>query len=175
VSGSLGDAAEAQVVMLAATGDDRAFAELVRRRQATVRGMLRRMCGDAALADDLAQETFVQAWRTLNQLRQAGAFGGWLKQIAVRAFLQHARRARLPLEPLDDADDLPAPFDDAADRIDLDRALAKLPPAQRLCVVLSYGEGLSHGDIAQATGWPLGTVKSHVARGGARLKHWLGT
>ena len=63
-----------------------AFAELVRRRQATVRGLLRKLSRDAALADDLAQETFVQAWRTLAQLRNAGAFGGWLKQVAVRVW-----------------------------------------------------------------------------------------
>jgi RNA polymerase sigma-70 factor (ECF subfamily) len=171
LSGTLGDAAEANVVMLAAHGDDRAFAELVRRRQATVRGMLRRMCGDASLADDLAQETFVQAWRTLAQLRNAGAFGGWLKQVAVRVWLQHARRARLPIEALEDADDVAAP--EFAERLDLERALERLNPPQRLCVVLSYGEGLSHGEIADSTGWPLGTVKSHVARGATKLKQWL--
>lgn len=156
---------------LAALGDDRAFAELVRRRQGTVRGMLRRLCGDAALADDLAQETFVQAWRTLRQLRNAGAFGGWLKQVAVRVWLQHARKSKLPLEPLEDAGDEAAPH--FADKLDLERALERLNPSQRLCVVLSYGEGLSHGEIADSTGWPLGTVKSHVVRGGTRLKQWL--
>ena len=93
---------------LAALGDDRAFAELVRRRQSTVRGMLRRLSGDATLADDLAQETFVQAWRTLSQLRNAGAFGGWLKQVAVRVWLQHARRTKLPLDPLEDAENMQA-------------------------------------------------------------------
>lgn len=157
--------------MLAALGDDRAFAELVRRRQTTVRGMLRKLCRDASLADDLAQETFVQAWRTLGQLRNASAFGGWLKQVAVRVWLQYARRAKLPLEPLDDAENAQAPQFEG--RLDLARGLERLAPAQRLCVVLSYGEGLSHGEIADATGWPLGTVKSHVARGGARLKQWL--
>jgi RNA polymerase sigma-70 factor, ECF subfamily len=169
---ALGDAAEALVVMLAAEGDDRAFAELVRRRQGSVRGLLRRLCRDPSLADDLAQETFFQAWRTLSQLRNTGAFGGWLKQVAVRTWLQHARHAKLDLETLDAADAEPAPAA-SSDRIDLDRALEKLSPAQRLCVVLSYGEGLSHGEIADATGWPLGTVKSHVARGGARLREWL--
>jgi len=167
----LGNATEAHVVTLAALGDDRAFAELVRRRQATVRGMLRRLSGDPSLADDLAQETFVQAWRTLAQLRNAAAFGGWLKQVAVRVWLQHARRAKLLLEPLSEADESAAP--EFADRLDLERALERLNPSQRLCVVLSYGEGLSHGEIADSTGWPLGTVKSHVARGGARLKQWL--
>jgi RNA polymerase sigma factor (sigma-70 family) len=173
VSGSLGDAVEALVVMLAVSGDDRAFAELVRRRQGSVRGLLRRLCRDASLADDLAQEAFVQAWRTLGQLRNAGAFGGWLKQVAVRTWLQHARRAKLDLETLDAADTHAAMMPDADARLDLDRALGTLSPAQRLCAVLSYGEGLSHGEIADATGFPLGTVKSHVARGGARLRDCL--
>ncbi|MEI9996995.1 MAG: sigma-70 family RNA polymerase sigma factor [Rhizomicrobium sp.] len=171
---ALGDATEAHVVMLAALGDERAFAELVRRRQGSLRGMLRRLTRDAALADDLAQETFVQAWKTLSQLRNAAAFGGWLKQVAVRTWLQHARKAKLPMDPLEDADDEAAIPDSAVERIDLSRALERLNPAQRLCVVLSYGEGLSHGEIAETTGWPLGTIKSHVARGGARLKQWLG-
>lgn len=157
--------------MLAALGDERAFAELVRRRQGSIRGLLRKLCRDATLADDLAQETFVQSWRMLSQLRQAGAFGGWLKQVAVRVWLQHARRAKLLLDPIEDAEAVAAP--DVTGAIDLQRALDRLKPAQRLCVVLSYGEGLSHGEIADATGWPLGTVKSHVARGGARLKEWL--
>jgi RNA polymerase sigma-70 factor (ECF subfamily) len=168
---NFGDATEAHVVTLAALGDDRAFAELVRRRQSTLRGMLRRLCGDATLADDLAQETFVQAWRTLAQLRNAGAFGGWLKQVAVRVWLQHARRGKLALETLEEAEDTAVP--EFEGRLDLERALERLNPPQRLCVVLSYGEGLSHGEIADSTGWPLGTVKSHVARGGARLKQWL--
>ncbi len=156
---------------LAALGDDRAFAEMVRRRQGVVRGLLRKLCRDASLADDLAQETFVQAWRSLAQLRNAGAFGGWLKQVAVRVWLQHARKTKLPLDPLEDAQNIQVA--DLTGGIDLHRALDRLKPAQRLCVVLSYSEGLSHGEIADATGWPLGTVKSHVARGGARLKEWL--
>jgi RNA polymerase sigma factor (sigma-70 family) len=173
VSTNYGDIAEANLVTLAALGDERAFAELVKRRQATVRGLLRRLCGNAALADDLAQDAFVQAWRALSQLRNAAAFGGWLKQVAVRAWLQHARKAKLALEPLDDAAMVEAAPASDGEHIDLDRALARLNPAQRLCVTLSYGEGLSHGEIADATGWPLGTVKSHVARGGARLREWL--
>jgi RNA polymerase sigma-70 factor (ECF subfamily) len=173
VSTNYGDIAEANLVTLAALGDERAFAELVRQRQATVRGLLRRLCGNAALADDLAQDAFVQAWRALSQLRNAAAFGGWLKQVAVRVWLQHARKTKLLLEPLDAAGAVEAAPPPQTERIDLDRALARLNPAQRLCVTLSYGEGLSHGEIADATGWPLGTVKSHVARGGARLREWL--
>jgi RNA polymerase sigma-70 factor, ECF subfamily len=169
------DASEAALVLLARVGDDTAFATLVRRRHGAVRGLLRRLSGDAALGDDLAQETFIQAWRSLGRLREPGSFGGWLRHIAVNVWLQHVRRRRLATETLDDHD--PPASEDAAmtvvTRLDLDAALASLRPVERLCLVLAYAEGMSHGEIAVATGLPLGTVKSHVARSAARLRRWL--
>ena len=63
--------------------------------------------------------------------------------------------------------------DTTAERLDLDGALALLPPEARLCVVLAYNDGLSHPEIAALTGLPLGTVKSHIARGAARLRETL--
>jgi RNA polymerase sigma-70 factor (ECF subfamily) len=169
------NAPDAALVLRARNGDDHAFGELVRRRQGPVRGLLRRVSGDAALGDDLAQETFLRAWRTLAQLRDPGAFGGWLRQIAVNTWLQHARKARLPMDDIEDhMHGLASPSGaGAAERLDLDAALARLRAPERLCVTLSYAEGLSHAEIAQSTGLPLGTVKSHVARGAARLRAWL--
>jgi len=164
------------LVTLARAGDNEAFEELVRRRQGRVRGLLRRLSSDAALGDDLAQEVFVQAWLRLSRLRDPGAFGGWLRQIAVNVWLQHARRARLILEPLADTDETAGahgPGTDHGLRLDLDAALARLRPPERLCVLLAHAEGMSHAEIASATGMPLGTVKSHVARGSARLRSSL--
>ena len=167
------------MVALAATGDADAFHELVLRREAGVRDLLRRLSGDAALADDLAQQTFVQAWKALPSLRQSAAFGGWLRRLAVNTWLQHLRRGRLQEDPLNEAHaetltDDPFLAERSAERIDLVRALSRLRPAERLCVVLAYGEGLSHPEIAETTGLPLGTVKSHVLRGGQRLKALVG-
>ena len=68
---ALSASAEASIVTLACAGDRQAFAELVRRRQSSLRGLLRRLCRDPALADDLAQETFLQAWRTIRVLEMA--------------------------------------------------------------------------------------------------------
>lgn len=175
---NLATAAEAVVVALAITGDVPAFEEVVRRRQGPTRALLRRLCRDHALADDLAQETFVQAWRALGTLRAPGAFGGWLKRIAVNAWLAHQRRAGAPLVDLDSvADHTPAPDSPLAGRVaverDLDAALAQLTPAQRVCVVLTYAEGLSQTEVAEATGLPLGTVKSHISRGAAALRDHL--
>jgi RNA polymerase sigma-70 factor (ECF subfamily) len=172
--GRLEDAPEEAVVAQAMAGDDGAFAELVRRRQKKVRDLLRRLCGDHALADDLAQKVFVRAWRGIGSLRDPGAFGGWLKRVAVSAWLTEARRAPSPIDDdeaafLAAADPAPSPQRQAGG-LDLERALARLGPAERLCVVLAHGEGMTHGEIAEATQLPLGTVKSHVLRGTAKLK-----
>src|SRR5580698_2184006 len=88
---ALSSSAEASIVTLACAGDRHAFAELVRRRQSSIRSLLRRLCRDSALADDLAQETFMQAWRTIRGLRSARAFGSWLRPIAINAWLRHQR------------------------------------------------------------------------------------
>jgi RNA polymerase sigma factor (sigma-70 family) len=173
----LEDVSEESVVARAMTGDDDAFTELVLRRQKRVRDLMRRLCGDHALADDLAQKTFVQAWRSLAGLREPGAFGGWLKRVAVNVWLAEARRAALPFDDDDGAlAEVPDPAPDperVAGRIDLERALAALRPAERLCVVLAHSEGMTHVEIAEAVELPLGTVKSHVLRGTEKLKRIL--
>ncbi len=172
----LSSAAEAAVVLRAAGGDDAAFAELVRRRQSWLRALLRRLCRNHALADDLAQQAFLAAWQKLPQLRAPAAFGGWLRSLAVNQWLQALRsRRELLLEEMK----LPAPAaavpgTDPSTALDLDRLLAQLKPAERMCVVLCHAEGMSHAEIAAMTGWPLGTVKSHVARGSAQLRGLLG-
>ena len=174
VSGaSLGQAAEAAVVALAMSGDVAAFSELVQRRQSWLRNLLRRLCRDPALADDLAQQVFLQAWRSLPGLRSVAAFGAWLRRLALNAWLAHLRAAP-PAITMDTEDLASAAVTlPGAERLDLDRALATLARDERLCVVLAYSEGMSHGEISAATDLPLGTVKSHVRRGARRLRALL--
>jgi RNA polymerase sigma factor (sigma-70 family) len=145
----------------------------VRRNQSLVRGFLRRMTGNAALADDLAQETFLAAWRRIGSYEGKGAFRGWLCRIAYTQFLQNRRsakaRAARDVAYMADAD-LTQDDQAAADaRLDLDRLLAPLSPEQRAAMALCYGEGMSHAEAADALGLPLGTVKSHVLRGRERV------
>jgi RNA polymerase sigma-70 factor (ECF subfamily) len=172
---ALGQVAEATVVALAMNGDAAAFSELVRRRQSALRNLLRRLSRDATLADDLAQQTFLKAWRALPQLRSVSAFGAWLRRLAVNTWLEHVRSSPPPSVALDPEElaALPAATASADARLDLDRALAYLGPKERLCVVLAYSEGMSHGEISSATALPLGTVKSHVRRGSERLRALL--
>jgi RNA polymerase sigma-70 factor (ECF subfamily) len=169
----LGGVSEAAVVALAMNGDDAAFGELVRRRQGAIRHLLRRLSRDDALADDLAQQSFIQAWKSLRRLNSPLAFGGWLRKVAVNCWLQHARLQKPEVEHGEELLlELPAAAS-VAERLDLDAALGRLPAVARLCVVLAYSEGMSHAEISDATGLALGTVKSHVARGAARLRELL--
>lgn len=175
---ALGAAAETTLAGLAINGDDSAYGELVRRRHSWIRDLLRRLCRDPALADDLAQQSFLQAWRRVRTLQAPAAFGGWLRKIAVNTWLQHIRaRGDHTMEPAPEEpsgrDSTPAHESMVAERIDLDRALSQLPADVRLCIVLAYGERMSHREIVDATGLPLGTVKSHIARGAARLRDLL--
>ena len=165
---------EAPIVGLARNGDRHAFAELVKRRQAWIRNLMRRCCGDATLADDLAQQVFLQAWRTIRHLQRPGRFGAWLKRLAINVWLQHARKN----DPLFDADEIAdashAQLDTTGIAMDLDQALSTLSAPERLCIVLSYHECMTHSEIATATKLPLGTVKSHIRRGTKRLQERLG-
>ena len=172
VGSGLGEAAEAVVVALAIGGDRAAFTELVWRRQSWLRNLLRRLCRDPAFADDLAQQVFLKAWRSLPQLRAPGAFGGWLRRLAINTWLAEVRTSA-PEGSGYEVEELAGTnvfVPVAAEQLDLDRALAKLSRSERLCVVLAYSEEMSHGEISAATGLPLGTVKSHVRRGAQRLR-----
>ncbi|MCR9138102.1 MAG: sigma-70 family RNA polymerase sigma factor [Alphaproteobacteria bacterium] len=165
------------MVGLACNGDRDAFAELVRRRQSWIRNLMRRCSGDPVLADDLAQTVFLQAWRNISQLRKPSRFGGWLKRLAVTVWLQHLRKHD-PLLNADEIDGAGGVAHAIAGRepgiaTDLDRALAALAGPVRLCIVLSYHEGMTQSEIADLTELPLGTVKSHINRGTRQLQTLL--
>ncbi|MDR7333971.1 sigma-70 family RNA polymerase sigma factor [Roseateles asaccharophilus] len=159
-------------------GDTRAFEALVRRHQGLVRAQLRRLLGhDAAMADDLAQETFVLAWRKLEQFRGDSRFATWLYRIAHSCFLQflrsHGRQAEtVALDP--DADHAAdADPQDLELRLDLTAALQHLSMNQRAALLYCEQLGLSHQEAAEVLDMPLGTVKTHVMRGKARLRELL--
>ena len=162
------------LAMDAAAGQEAAFETLVRRYQGTIRGLTRRLAARPVEADDLAQAAFLSAWRKIGGFR-GGSFKAWLCTIAYREFLQ-ARRKQKPEVEFDESAHIIA-FDASAARmaehLDLDRALKTLPENQRICVVMCVAAGLSHSEASHATGFPLGTVKSHVNRGVAALRKQL--
>lgn len=161
---------EPLVVRLAGRGDRHAFEELVRRRQSWVRNLMRRLSRDTSLADDLAQHVFIRVWSTIGQLQHPERFPGWLKRVAVNVWLQHHRKLDV-LAASETIDGHEEPVEHTAGvALDVDRALALLPSAVRLCVVLSYHAQMSHAEIAEAASLPLGTVKSHIRRGTEKLE-----
>lgn len=168
---------DAELILAILERDDRnAFVQLVHRHQSQVRAVLRRLTkGDLALADDLAQETFVLVWRNLKAFRFEARFSTWIYRIAFNAWRSEARKKREVLMEIDD--EAPPPeshaFDelpDVASRVDLERAIATLSDGERAAIAACYYADLSHEEAAAALGIPVGTVKTHVSRAKAKLK-----
>jgi RNA polymerase sigma-70 factor (ECF subfamily) len=168
---------EGEWVRAARGGSAPAFSRLVQAHQAAVRAFLRRtLSGGWGEADDVAQETFVAAWQALPGLRDDQGFRSWLLGIAwrraqdrIRSLRRGAARDHAWLDHATSTADA-----SPADRIAVRQALADLPPDMRACIALCLADGWSHSEAAGALGLPVGTVKSHVARGRARLLVALG-
>jgi len=166
----LSKAEEFVVITLAIAKDGLAFDELVKRFQSRVRGFMHRLCNQPDLAEDLAQQAFLKAWNSISQLRNPGAFTGWLNRVMVTVWIEEVRRHKLETIELEETVVVEASKQTPGERVDLDAALSQLPGAMRLCLVLAYNNGLSHQEIADATKIPLGTVKANISRGTARLR-----
>jgi RNA polymerase sigma-70 factor (ECF subfamily) len=156
--------------------DQHAFAELVRNHQSAVRGLLRQLTrNDLGLADDLAQEAFVRAYRNLSRFRGEAKFSTWLYRIAYNCFREDARK-RKELVGIDETR-LEAEHDpqtvDPGLKHDLMHALQQLPLHERSAIVLCCQNGLSHDEAARVLEIPLGTVKTNVLRGREKLRKIL--
>lgn len=175
---------DAALIARVVVNDDRhAFAELVRRHQSAVRACLRKLtAGNHALADDLAQETFVLAWRNLKSFRQEAKFSTWLYRIATNCWLADARKRKEELLGDADADiaddeggDDPATATadhsrETALKMDLEKAMRVLSEGERAAIVQCYHNDLTHEEAAYVLGMPVGTVKTHVLRAKQKLK-----
>jgi RNA polymerase sigma factor (sigma-70 family) len=175
-----GEPGDRALVARVVVDDDRqAFAAIVRRHHGAVRAFARRLAnGDNARADDVAQETFLAAWKHMSTWRAEGALVSWLLKLCFRAHLTDARRAHHKREGLvDDAHAAgPEGSTDALDpteRRDVVRAMAALSEMERAAVALVFQQGLTHDEAARVLDVPLGTLKSHVARGKEKLKPLL--
>ena len=167
-------------------GSQSAFEQIVRRYQRPVISLIARMTGDRALAEDLAQETFVKAFRSLAAFDTTRRLSSWLFRIAHNTAIDAMRRPRLPSAPLDaldtgstDAPDEPStpPAPDPVERRELgnalEAALAELRPDQRAAIVLRYESGLSFDEIGTVLGVPEVTARSHVHRARKELARLL--
>jgi len=157
-------------------GDPRAFGQLVELHQSAVRRFLRHLTrGNHAAADDLAQDTFLQAYRGGSRFRGDARFETWLLGIAYNHFRNWSRsRDAAPVA----AANRPEAATPATHRLsdlqrDLAEAMANLSAEEQLALNLVFQFGLTHAEIAATLHWPLGTVKTHLARGKGRLGELL--
>ncbi|WP_420465255.1 RNA polymerase sigma factor RpoE [Panacagrimonas sp.] len=168
-----------QLVERAQQGDQRAFELLVRKYQYKIVQLVGRLVGDAD-APDVAQETFIKAWRALNGFRGQSAFYTWLYRIGINTAKNHlVARNRRPsnqdidveeaelyghTEQMSDVDTPEAVLLSEEIRHKVEEAIAKLPPDLRQAITLRELEGLSYEEIAEAMSCPIGTVRSRIFR-----------
>jgi RNA polymerase sigma-70 factor (ECF subfamily) len=166
------------LIASAQRGDRQAFGELVCRHQNRVVGLIYRMCGDARLAEDAAQEAFVRVWQNLDNYKPQHAFRSWLYRIAANAALDALRRERpsTEIESLPLADKSPGP-EQAAESdqraTQVRQAVARLSEPLRLVLVLREYEELSYHEIAAALDIPIGTVMSRLNTARIQLRRDL--
>ena len=153
----------------------RAFSELVKQHQSQLRYSLRQLTGwNEALADDLAQETFIKAYRALPNYRGDAKFSSWLYRIAHNQMISHYRKAAN--RPQDHQSEVPdIATIDPSDELekDLAKALATLPPGQRMALHLLLHREYTQSEISDIMGIPLGTVKTHISRGKEQLRTFM--
>lgn len=169
---------EAGLIERARAGDMHAYGRLIDAHQRSVRAFLRRLVGNYADADDLAQEAFARAWEVLNRFDGRSSLRTFLCGVAYQ-YWRRARRAnnrRLVREAAYASlgEDRVEPASRTAQRLALRRAMDDLPEDQRAVLALCLGQEFTHAEAAEALGLPLGTVKSHVSRGRAKLQAALG-
>jgi RNA polymerase sigma factor (sigma-70 family) len=169
---------ERALIARAQDGDVAAFEDLYRRHVPRVYGLCCRLAGDGLRAEELAQDVFVRAWQKIGTFRGESAFSSWLHPLAVNTALSERRAMKRRTARVFGTDDLEA-FDRPGrgsgreTGLDLERALATLPPGARAVFVLHDVEGYKHEEIARMTGVATGTSKAQLHRARRLLREAL--
>ena len=169
---------ELDLIAQAQQGDRRAFGKLVYAHRAGVVNVVYRMCGDAQLAEDAAQQAFIRAWQHLPKYQPRSPFRNWLYRIASNAALDVLRRERETV----DVDALPLPAQGRGPEATIEhreraaqirQAVLALPPSSRMVIILREYEGLTYREIAKTLNIPLGTVMSRLNYARTKLREAL--
>lgn len=179
-----------ELVAAARAGSQDAYYELVQRFQRPLYALIARMVRDAALAEDLSQEVFVKAFRSLASYDPSRKFSSWLFKIAHNTAIDQLRRRTLDTEPLEGdgeedpgpAHTLHSPLSETPEalsqrgelRAAIEGAIEGLRPEYREVVLLRFQEGMSYEEIVEITELPLGTVKTFLHRARKQLAELLG-
>ena len=155
-----------------------AFSALVKLHQSSLRAFIFRLCKDYDHTDDIAQDTFITAHRKLQSFSGEGSFKAWLFKIAYNNFLQHlrssTRRGEVGVQYQQHIEVLQDRYEHISTaQIDLEKAMAQLKSDEAAAITLCHSVGFSHRQVADILEMPLGTVKTHINRGKARLREML--
>jgi RNA polymerase sigma-70 factor (ECF subfamily) len=178
---------EAVAIRMAQRGDSFAFEQLYRAHVRRVFALCLRMLSNTAEAEDLTQEVFLTAFRKLKSFRGDSAFSTWLHRVGVNAVLMHLRKKRLSSTSLEELDQkreqagLPAfepgetdaRLEGHADRVRLEKAIAKLPEGYKLSLILHDVQGYLHTEMAEILGCTTGTTKSQLHKARQRVREIL--
>lgn len=185
---------DADVARLAQQGREAAFRELVRRYERPVFSLVFRMVRDTATAEDLAQDTFIKVLNHIDKYRPEFKFSSWLFKIANNLTIDHLRRRRVDTISIEGAPDAvtaesarattiavvsgnESPLEELESRelgTAIERAIGKLRPEYRACIMLRHVEDKSYEEIAEIVKLPLGTVKTYIHRARHELRTALG-
>src|SRR5262245_23580081 len=165
------------LVLAAQRGDLDAFGRVVERFQKMAYAVAYATVGDAHLAQDVAQEAFIEAYLSLGKLREPAAFPGWFRRILIKQSDRQVRGKRVVTLPLEEAAWLPSEMPEPAFLVEqwqtahtVQMAVAALPPEQRLVTTLFYVQGYSHKEIAQFLELPVTTIKKRLYTARQSLK-----
>ena len=178
-SASLAEPPASLTVRRAQKGDTAAFESLYRENLGRVYAICLRLSGDAVCAEELTQDVFVRAWEKLDTFQGKSAFSTWLHRLAVNVVLGERRSEKVRVGKVFGTDDLemfdaPTRHADPGCGIDLERAIAALPPGARAVLVLHDVEGYRHEEIAEMHGTAVGTSKAQLHRARRLLREMLG-
>jgi len=162
-----------------AKGDQAAFRLLARRHLPAMAGLARRILGNAAEAEDVAQEAMVRVWTHAPRWQPLAAFRTWLTRVVVNLCLDRKRRA--PMLELEAAGEVADPTPGAGEQAEADErdrflaeAIERLPARQRTAIVLTYREGMSNAQVADSLGTSVSAVETLLVRGKQNLRRALG-
>jgi RNA polymerase sigma-70 factor (ECF subfamily) len=167
------DRDEARLVASSLAGDPEAFALLVRIHQRRVFRLVGRFFRRSEDVEDVAQEVFLTAWRKLRTYRSEAPFEHWLTRVCLNCCYGRLRKHTPAEQPLDAQVDPVAPDGDPTARLEAERLLATLDPADRFVLLLLYGEGWTVAEIADHLGWTRVNVKVRAHRARKKLRRLL--
>ena len=185
---------DADVVALAQQGRDSAFRELIRRYERPVFSLIFRMVRDRELAEDLAQDTFIKVLNHIDRYRPEFKLSSWLFKIANNITIDHLRRRHVDTISIEGSPNAitaesarataititsggESPLEELESReigAEIEKAIARLRPEYRACIILRHVEDYSYDEIAEIVKLPLGTVKTYIHRARQELRQYLG-